>query len=721
MTTPPKIPVLIAALTLGATSLVFAQTPAPDEETILLSPFEVTTSSDNYTSAMTTTGTRVASSIKELPFTVDVVTAEFFNDFAAFEPGEQFALVSSYTQLDGEGTYRLRGSSAAGLLRNGFFRGGLIDKVNVERAEVIKGPAAAIYGRAAPGGVVNIVTKVPKPTPQASFSAWAGGDALFRTEASTTGPVLPGKLLYRIDAAHTQYDGSYDMTGNKTNALSGALLYKFAPQTSLTLELETLERYDYGQSAATPWLIESSKYIRPMYELGSFSTQADGAYHRRAITSFNLTFEHRFDRTLSLRVGAFASKRDLEVLNMGGANFRPTDRTIYNREPSWRFNPEKSGGVQSDLLKELTLGKTSHRLLLTLDFLRDRNGADVIQRLPSASLTNAAYNIRNLSVDHPNYYIDRTLSDYTRYARDRGSDVKIFGTFVSDRITMFDGKLVALIGGRYDWVETYLWDDLAIRTATGGRVESRARVRQPTYQSGLNYSPIPAVTFYVSGSTSFRNQTSSANTQGQNGEPFPAEKGEGIEGGVKTSFFHERIGFSAAVFDQKRTNVIRTDPDDSTRFSFSGEERVRGVESSLNASLTTALVLFANYSYLDSEVVNGDAYLVGRPTPSTPRHQIGSGARYRFRDGRLKGLTLNASWRYFGAVFPYDSNDARLYYAQPSYKIVDFGAAYTFKTGRFAHTIGFNIKNLLDEEYYVGAGRLAPNFQALARYSLSFR
>ncbi|MFD2136441.1 TonB-dependent receptor plug domain-containing protein [Novosphingobium resinovorum] len=36
------------------------------------------------------------------------------------------------------------------------------DLANVERIEVLKGPASVLYGRGDPGGLINIVTKQPR-------------------------------------------------------------------------------------------------------------------------------------------------------------------------------------------------------------------------------------------------------------------------------------------------------------------------------------------------------------------------------------------------------------------------------------------------------------------------------------------------------------------------------------------------------------------------------
>src|SRR3546814_3182309 len=45
---------------------------------------------------------------------------------------------------------------------------------NVERIEVLKGPASVLYGQMQPGAVINIVTKQPTTDFQAGFGASGG-------------------------------------------------------------------------------------------------------------------------------------------------------------------------------------------------------------------------------------------------------------------------------------------------------------------------------------------------------------------------------------------------------------------------------------------------------------------------------------------------------------------------------------------------------------------
>ncbi|MEI7567699.1 MAG: TonB-dependent receptor plug domain-containing protein, partial [Opitutaceae bacterium] len=148
----------LAALGLLVSTSLFAQTAAtpPASETVTLSPFSVTTSADRgYNVSESMTGSRVKTQIIDLPYTVNVMTSEFLEDFGLFELADNVTHISGFTGLDVGGNFLLRGFISTNQLRDGFFRLGRYGSSNVDRIEIIKGSSAAIYGRSAAGGMMN--------------------------------------------------------------------------------------------------------------------------------------------------------------------------------------------------------------------------------------------------------------------------------------------------------------------------------------------------------------------------------------------------------------------------------------------------------------------------------------------------------------------------------------------------------------------------------------
>jgi len=177
-------------------STVYAQSPsatprANNDDPIMLSEFTVTSGADSgYSASETMTGLRVATKIKDLPFTVNVLTSEFFEDFGMFELNDNVTgYISSFSGLDQGGGFTLRGYTSTYQLRDGFFRLGRYGVSNVDRIEVIKGPNAATYGQSSPTGIVNIISKRPSKTPHQTVRLTVGSFNTDRENLEVTGPL----------------------------------------------------------------------------------------------------------------------------------------------------------------------------------------------------------------------------------------------------------------------------------------------------------------------------------------------------------------------------------------------------------------------------------------------------------------------------------------------------------------------------------------------------
>src|SRR4051812_16691620 len=121
--------------------------PAPSEtksdEAVVLSEFSVNAAPNRgYLASESMSGSRVATPIKDLPFTVNVVTSEFMKDMGFFEASDNFAYTSSVNNVDisDGGSFNMRGFGSQYMLRDGFFRLGTTDPILIDRVEFIKGP-----------------------------------------------------------------------------------------------------------------------------------------------------------------------------------------------------------------------------------------------------------------------------------------------------------------------------------------------------------------------------------------------------------------------------------------------------------------------------------------------------------------------------------------------------------------------------------------------------
>lgn len=264
---------LLAALLLISGSVAFAQTaPAPADtritaegEVIALSPFVVSTEKDKgYRATNSISGTRLDTPIKELPMPIEVITESFLRDTGSSDLRQSLrysAGIVLQSQNDqgtnafyGAGgvhnpegatanktqsTFKVRGYITDVILRDGYRRQSATDSINIGRIEVIRGPAALLYGIGNFGGIVNYLPKNPLEKQQTWLGATYGSHDFMRTTLDTTGPLgQSGKAAYRLT-------GAWQDTGNQTELynenhwfISPSLSFRPTSKTHVSVDFE---------------------------------------------------------------------------------------------------------------------------------------------------------------------------------------------------------------------------------------------------------------------------------------------------------------------------------------------------------------------------------------------------------------------------------------------------------------------------------------------------
>src|SRR4051812_30285433 len=120
-----------------------------------------------YRATRSSTATKTDTPLREVPASVTVVPSRLMRDQAMQSMGDVFRYVPGVLMHQGEGNRDqviIRGTSTTA----DFYVDGVRDDAqvfrdlyNLERVEVLKGPAGMAFGRGGAGGVVNRVTKKP--------------------------------------------------------------------------------------------------------------------------------------------------------------------------------------------------------------------------------------------------------------------------------------------------------------------------------------------------------------------------------------------------------------------------------------------------------------------------------------------------------------------------------------------------------------------------------
>jgi iron complex outermembrane receptor protein len=219
-----------------------ASTTPEDEAVFELSPFEVNTSGDEgYLATNSTSGTRTNMLIQNLPQSLLVIPQEIIDDLNAttlFEAIEYAGGLSQGSDQDTPNSVFIRGFQTDWPLRNGIKRvGAVLDAANIERVEVVKGPAAILYGQSGLGGVINYITRKPQTDFFGTFTQIVGSHDRFRTELDINVPLTKNKKVLSRGIFAFEDAGAY-FEDYHVNKYFINPVVEFRPTEKLTLRLE---------------------------------------------------------------------------------------------------------------------------------------------------------------------------------------------------------------------------------------------------------------------------------------------------------------------------------------------------------------------------------------------------------------------------------------------------------------------------------------------------
>jgi len=155
----------------GASDTTSATSSTTGTDITTLDTFTVSAeSTTGYQAENTLGGTKMNTPVKDLPFTLNIVTNEFLKDTGTQDLGDALAYVAGVNLSDSASpSTRDQTFSVRGLPSNFFMMDGVATYrtpawEQVDSIEIIRGASAIAYGESQPGGVINITTRKADPT-----------------------------------------------------------------------------------------------------------------------------------------------------------------------------------------------------------------------------------------------------------------------------------------------------------------------------------------------------------------------------------------------------------------------------------------------------------------------------------------------------------------------------------------------------------------------------
>ncbi|WP_409312850.1 TonB-dependent siderophore receptor [Pseudomonas putida] len=669
----PRAP-LLAGLTLG----LFGQ-PISAAQPLLLNETSITDAYleeradgpvQGYRANRSATATRTDTDIRDTPQSIDVVPAQVIKDLNTTRIDRALDFAGGVSRQNNFGgltflNYSVRGFTTGELYKNGFAinRGSYSspDTSNIERIEVLKGPAASLYGRGDPGGLVNIVTKRPQAEAFSTLTLSAGSWDRYRTALDANSPLdSEGNLLGRINLAVEDNDSFRDHVGSERRIVSPSLSWQLSPDTRLMIDTEfsrTESVFDRGIPAVNG-------------EMGSvkrstFLGEPNDGDIRNDNQTLDVALEHVLNDNWKLRLANHYTQGTLKGNSSEPQALVGTTITRFYRERDFEWNDSIT---QAELHGQFELGGWQHQTLVGLEYENYRNS----QKYPQ-SATSAAY---GLDIYNPIY--GKPKPAITR-ANDFFEHTESYAINLQDQIA-FTERLRGLLGVRLERFE-----QTSQNRTTGLSNSQEKDVATP--RIGVLYQLTPQVGVFANASTSFK-----PNTIGTQGQVYKPEKGLGYETGVKLDLLDSRLGATIALFHIDKENVITTDALGESVAA--GEARSQGLDLQFSGQLTDALRVIGAYAYIDAEVTKGDAALPkGSDLLGIARNSGSLMGVYEFQDGALRGSDVGAAVNYVGERSGQAGSDFTL----DAYSTVDLLAHYKASE---QVTVGLNLNNLFDRKYY---------------------
>ncbi|WP_373517716.1 carboxypeptidase-like regulatory domain-containing protein, partial [Pricia sp.] len=271
----------------------------------------------SYKNDITFAATKTATAIKDIPQAVSYVTKEVFADQQAFRVNDVVKNISGVNQFSYYDDFSFRGFRSGDTYINGLRVIGLFGPepllANIERVEVIKGPASAMFGNSIPGGIMNRVTKKPLTEDRKAINFTVGSFNTLRTTADFTGPVNEKEtLLYRLNLAYENSDSFRDLQEFKSYVIAPSISFLPTDRTRINFDLVITDfdgKLDRGQPifGATAGTDLNSTPI-------SFAIGQTSDFQKTDVAYSTLSLNHQFSDRLSFNASymRYMFEEDLE-------------------------------------------------------------------------------------------------------------------------------------------------------------------------------------------------------------------------------------------------------------------------------------------------------------------------------------------------------------------------------------------------------------------------
>ncbi|KPH11390.1 TonB-dependent siderophore receptor [Chryseobacterium sp. ERMR1:04] len=599
--------------------------------------------------------------------------------------------VPGVTQFGSYGGIResmsIRGYRGVPVLKNGVqmdsdFRTGamLTDMQGVESIQVIKGSAAVTQGigdgLGAAGGVINVVTKVPKFINQTNVGFRYGSWDFYRPTIDFQRVLdSQGKVAVRLNAAYQDNNSFRRFIHTDRIYVNPSIAIRPDDKTEIVVEMDYMHNNTTPDRGTVNLAKGDTEAIYRMPGRKFLGFASDNA--KIETFNFSTTATRKLTEKLKLRAAFMSSSYQSEIIGAALAPVNNKAPNEFRKRTLTRSDREDLNKVfQFDFIgADVMTGFMKHTFQVGFDW-KESNVTTTSYQSKDVDQINVLQDINNFL---PNT-IDAEKFDLMKNNPIVNTITPTMGLMAQDVIT-FNKYIKAHLGVRYS------------------RLIGSDKEKDYAWNPSLGIMISPVENMNVFGSYTSTTSLRSSNSPLAAGGTVGASTTKQWEAGIKSDWLNERLRFNVTFFDIKTDNlsyeIIGSGGNGTGRFALAGELKRKGMEVELIGKILPNLQVMTGWAYVDAQYQDSPSFVNGSAPINTPKHSANAWLNYKFNTGALEGLDVGAGIYYVGNR-PVDDYKLKAVldnghvngtqpdekpFNMPDYTTVDAQIGYTFKNG----------------------------------------
>jgi len=636
----------------------------------------------------------------DTPQTITVVTQETIAEQNLLSLRDILSTVPGITFGAGEGgggygdSINLRGFAGSNDVTTDGFRDSAqytrSDPFNLQQVEVTSGSNSVYSGAGSVGGTINMVSKTASLGDRSLLTLGAGTGSYGRITGDFNREIGPTAAIRLNVMGHRNDVPDREVENNKRWGIAPSISYGLGTATTLSLAYLHQRDDNTPQYGVPAW----EGHILAGADRSSYFGYDNMDEQINDTDSATFVLDHAFNEAMSVRnqtrwqritqqsvvdppQGTFCLANNTSPTNPSGtlpggivacpAGYLPDQYQPSGPRGTTRDTRNDLMATQTDLRANFSTGALAHTLVagfaITSESYLLNNGNS--QRNAGGALPNPA--LPRTSISDPDYEGYAGPTNFI-VAQTTEGNLDNQALYVFDNI-QFSARWSLNGGMRLENNEDHFAVVNYATPAAGGAatpaVPGSTQDNLFSYRAGLVYKPGANSSVYLAYGNSETPSVSTVNgtctiSGANNNCNLDPEQAENIELGTKWDLLDSRLSLTAAVSRNERTNYRVNEgitPENPTgQQVLDGTARVDAVILGLAGSLLPNWSVFANYTHLDSEVLQGAANSVaaagqdftrGDPLQNTPEH---SGSLWSTWDV-MRGLQLGYGLTYQSKVY----------------------------------------------------------------------